>query len=86
VISGFPWVIDVDIRLGERGGWEFDHIIYVDQLTAVRRSWDRNSPVLCNISIGDDKDKQDPIARGMRAINSIYGLFGAFLGEGTLFG
>jgi hypothetical protein len=86
VISGFPWVLDVDVRLGERAGWEFDGVIYVDQLTAIKRSWDRESPVLCTLSIGDDKDKQDPIARGMRAINAMYGMFGALLGEGTLFG
>jgi hypothetical protein len=86
VYSGFPWVLDVDIRLGERGGWEFDEVIYVDQLTAIRRQWDRQTPVLCTLSVGDDKDKQDPVARSMRALNAFYGLFQAFAGEGTLFG
>lgn len=86
VISGFPWVLDVDVRLGERAGWEFDGVIYVDQITAVKRAWDRQSPVLCTLSVGDDRDKQDPIARSMRALNAFYGLFAAFLGEGTLFG
>lgn len=55
-------------------------------MTAIRRTWDRESPVLCNLSVGDDKDKQDPIARGMRAMNALYGMFSALLGEGTLFG
>lgn len=86
VISGFPWVLDVDVRLGERAGWEMDGIIYVDQVTAIKRSWDRQSPVICNLSVGDDKDKQDPIARGLRAINAVYGVFGALLGQGTIFG
>jgi hypothetical protein len=86
IISGFPWVIDVDVRLGERAGWEFDGVIYVDQITAIKRQWDRQSPVITNVSVGDDRDKQDPIARGLRAINAVYGLFGALLGEGTLFG
>lgn len=86
VISGFPWVLDVDVRLGERAGWEMDGIIYVDQITAIKRSWDRGSPVLCNLSVGDDKDKQDPIARGLRAINAVYGVLGGLLGQGTLFG
>lgn len=86
VISGFPWVLDVDVRLGERTGWEMDGIIYVDQITAIRRTWDRQSPVLCQLSIGDDRDKQDPIARGMRAINAMYGAFTALLGQGTIFG
>lgn len=85
-MSGFPWVLDVDVRLGERAGWEFDGVIYVDQITAIKRTWDRQSPVLCTISVGDDRDKQDPVARGMRALNAVYGAFAAFLGEGTLFG
>jgi hypothetical protein len=86
VVSGFPWVLDVDVRLGERAGWEFDNVIYVDQVTAIRRHWDRHSPVLCNLSVGDDKDRADPIARSMRAINALYGTVAAFAGEGTLFG
>lgn len=86
VISGFPWVLDVDIRLGERGGWEMDHVIYVDQMTAIRRRWDRQNPVLCTLSVGDDRDKQDPIARTLRSLNAFYGLFQAFLGENTIFG
>lgn len=86
VVSGFPWVLDVDVRLGDRAGWEFNGIIYVDQITAIKRNWDRHTPVTCGVSVGDDKDKQDPIARGLRAINALYGAFGALLGEGTIFG
>jgi hypothetical protein len=86
VLSGFPWVLDDDIRLGERGGWEFEGVIYVDQVTAIRRRWDRQSPVLCTLSVGDDRDKQDPVARTMRSLNAFYGLFQAVLGEGTIFG
>jgi hypothetical protein len=86
VISGFPWVLDVDVRLGERAGWEYDGVIYVDQLTAIKRTWDRQNPVLCTLSVGDDRDKQDPVARTMRSLNAFYGMFAGLLGEGTLFG
>ena len=86
VISGFPWVLDVDARLGERAGWEFDGVIYVDQITAIKRTWDRQSPVLCTLSVGDDKDKQDHVARTMRSLNAVYGMFAGLLGEGTIFG
>jgi Intein splicing domain len=86
VISGFPWVLDVDVRLGERAGWEFDGVIYVDQVTAIKRTWDRQNPVLCTISVGDDRDKQDPVARSLRSLNAVYGMFAGLLGEGTLFG
>lgn len=84
VISGFPWVLDEDIRLGERGGWEFDNIIYVDQITALKRQWDRHSPVLPTLSVGGDQDREDPIARSMRGIQSLYSVVGAILGEGVL--
>lgn len=86
VRNGMPWVLDRDARLGERTGWEFDNIIYADQILALKRGWDRQKPVLSSVSVGDDKDKADPFARGMRALQAVYSLFGAFLGEGTLFG
>jgi hypothetical protein len=86
VINGHPHIVDVDIRLGENGGFEFDHVIYVDQLTAIKREWDRDKPVTTTLSIGDDKDKEDPFARGMRAVAAVWSLLGQFLGEGTIFG
>jgi hypothetical protein len=86
VLNGRPHVVDIDIRLGENGGFEFDNVIYVDQLTAIKRSWDRQKPVTVTMSIGDDKDREDPFARGMRAIAAVWSLLGNFLGEGTVFG
>lgn len=86
VLNGHPHIVDVDIRLGENGGFEFDHIIYVDQLTAFKREWDRDKPVQVTLSIGDDRDKEDPFARGMRAVAAMWSLLGQFLGEGTIFG
>lgn len=85
-INGRPWLIDVDVRLGERAGFEMDGVIYVDQITAVKRTYDRKTPVMASMSIGDDKDKHDPIAQAIRAMQSIYMTVGAFLGQGTLFG
>jgi len=84
--NGMPWVVDKDIRLGERGGWEFDQVIYVDQLKGMKRGWDRLKPVLATVSIGDSKGKDDPFMRGMRALQAVYSLLGNFLGEGTVFG
>jgi hypothetical protein len=86
VRNGWPWILDRDARLGERTGWEFDQVIYVDQIMALKRGWNRKKPVLSTVSVGDDQDADDLFARGMRVLQSIYSLFGAFLGEGTLFG
>lgn len=85
-INGRPWLIDTDVSLGERAGFEMDGIIYVDQITAVKRTYDRRTPVVVSMSIGDDRDKHDPIARAIRVMQAIYTTIGAFMGEGTLFG
>lgn len=86
VRNGMPWLLDSDVRLGERAGWEFDHIIYVDQIMALKRGWDRQKPVLSTVSVGDDQDQEDLFARGMRVLQAVYSLMGAFFGEGTVFG
>ena len=86
VRNAMPWILDSDVRLGERAGWEFDQIIYVDQLKGLKRGWDRQKPVLATVAVGDKKGKADPFARGMRALQAVYSLLGAFLGEGTVFG
>jgi len=85
VRNGNPWLIDIDTGLGDRNGWEFDGVIYVDQIYAVGRSVEKRADLKTKITIGDDKDKDDPLARTIRALKGVYSLFGAFLGEGTIF-
>lgn len=85
VRNGMPWMIDVDARLGDRAGFEFDGVIYVDQITAIRREYDRTKPVLVSLSIGDDRDHRDPMARVMRFVSAIWTTVGALAGEGTIF-
>ena len=86
VRNGYPWAIDVDISLGQRAGFEQDGIIYVDQITAVKRVYDRKTPRIVSLSIGDDRDKHDPVSQLIRTMSSIYMTIGAFMGEGTIFG
>jgi hypothetical protein len=84
LLNGFPWTIDIDTGLGERNGWEFNGVIYVDQIYGIKRTVDRKSSLRCDITIGEDKDKADPLARTIRSLGGLYMLFGAFLGE-TIF-
>ena len=86
VVNGRPWLVDYDVALGDRCGFEQDGVIYVDQITAVKREWDRHKPVIVSMSIGDDSDREDPMERGLRAIQGIYSLVSMMAGEGTLFG
>lgn len=86
VRNGHPWVVDYDTELGDRNAFEFDGVLYVDQIYGDKRKVDRNSGMLTVLTIGEDKDKQDSMARTMRAVQSLYTMFGAFLGEGLIFG
>lgn len=85
VANGKPHAIDIDVTLGDRAGFELGGIIYVDQITAVKRSWKRDQAVTIDLSIGDDGDKEDPAARGLRALQAVWKTLGMFLGEGTIF-
>jgi hypothetical protein len=85
ILNGYPWTVDVDTVLGDRDGWEFSGVIYVDQIYGIKRKVDRKSPLLTTLTIGENKDKADPLARVIRAVQGFYMLFSAFMGEGTLF-
>jgi hypothetical protein len=85
-VNGRPWLIDVDVRLGQRAGFEIGGIIYVDQISAVKRTYDRKTPVVVSMSVGDDRNKHDPIAQAVRAMSAMWMAVGALFGEGTLFG
>lgn len=86
VINARPHVVDVDARLGQRAGFEQDHIIFADHITAIKREWDRDKPVTVGLAIGDDRDKDDPAGRGVRVLQAMWSVLGMFLGEGTIFG
>jgi hypothetical protein len=86
VRNGHPWTMDEDTELGDRNAFEFDGVLYVDQIYGDKTGVDRKSGLKNTLTIGDDKDKNDPQARTMRAIQAMYTMFGAFLGEGLIFG
>lgn len=86
VRNGHPWTIDTDTELGDRNAFEFDGVLYVDQIYGDKRKVDRKTGLLATLTIGDDKGKADPQDRTMRALQSLYTMFGAFLGEGIIFG
>jgi hypothetical protein len=86
VRNGHPWTMDEDTELGDRNAFEFDGVLYVDQIYGDKTGVDRKSGLKNTLTIGDDKDKNDPQARTMRAVQAMYTMFGAFLGEGLIFG
>ena len=86
VRNGHPWTLDYDTELGDRNAFEFDGVLYVDQILGDKRHLERKTGVKATLTIGDDKGKNDPQERTMRAVQALYTMFGAFLGEGLIFG
>ena len=86
VRNGHPWSLDYDTTLGDRNAFEFDGVLYVDQIYGDKRKVDRKTGMISTITIGDGKGKDDPMQRTLQAVQSLYTVFGALAGEGTLFG
>lgn len=80
-----PYIIGYDILLDDRVGFEQDGILYVDQVSAIKYEYDRGTPITYTVSVGDDRKDDDPLAQGIRALQAVYTLIGAVLGEGTIF-
>jgi hypothetical protein len=84
--NGAPYVINEDIVLGDRVGFEQDGILYVDQVFAIRYEYDRSRPVTYSVSVGDDRKEDDPLSQGLRALQGVSAMVSMALGQGTVFG
>jgi len=85
VRNGAPYLYGTDFQLGDRLGFQMANIIHVDQLTAVKYSWDRTSPIQVDLTIGNGNDEEDPVAKATRTLAAIWNTFGMFLGSSDLF-
>lgn len=83
--NGYPYLVDTDFTLGDRLGFQMGNVIHVDQCTAIRRSYDESSPMTIELSIGNDSEEEDPVAKATRTLAGLWNLVGAFLGSGDLF-
>lgn len=85
VRNAAPYIYNVDFTLGERVGFQLANIVYCDQVSSVKGSYDFNSPVNYEISVGTDAQEIDPVSKAMRAIAGIWNIFGMFQGStGTM--
>lgn len=85
-LDGHPWIALLDYALGDRIGFESDGIIYVDNVTGLKREWDWSKPVKVTVQIGQDKNKADPLNAAFKTLAAVYSFVGELAGEGTLFG
>ncbi len=83
--NGVPYLLDTDFTLGDRLGFQMANVIHVDQCTAVRRSYDESTPMTIELSIGDDSEEEDPVAKATRTLAAVWGLMGMFLGSTDVF-
>ncbi|GAB4582311.1 Gp37-like protein [Nocardia sp. IFM 10818] len=81
VADGKPYLIGENGRghyfLGDRIGATVEGMprgqIYVDQVTALELTWSRGVTPAWRITIGDDKAREDPVAKALRHVSSIMG-------------
>jgi hypothetical protein len=83
--NGAPFIVNYDFKLDDRVGFEVDGILYVDQVGAIRYSYDRKKPISWDISVGDDSKDIDAFAQGIRALQSVYTIASMAIGEGWFF-
>ncbi len=83
--DGHPWVSDYDYFLGDRIGFEQNGIIWVDNCYKIKREWTWDKALQVIVTVGDDKQKGDPLGKAFRTLAMLYNLMGSILGEGTIF-
>lgn len=82
IVNGFPWFVYDDFDLGDRVLFELADILYTDQVSGIKWSYSTDQALKCDLSIGTDEDEEDPFARGLRAIQGVWGVVGMILGDG----
>jgi hypothetical protein len=80
-----PYIVNYDFFLDDRVGFEVDAILYVDQVGAIKYSYDRRKPITWEVSVGDDSKDIDPFAQGIRALQAVYTIASMAVGEGWFF-
>lgn len=82
VVNGYPWLVYDDFDLGDRVAFEIAGILFTDQVSGIKWSYSDSQALKCDLSIGTDSDEEDPFARGLRAIQAVWGVVGMILGDG----
>ena len=83
--NGRPWSVDEHFTLGDRLAFQLGNTLHTDQLTGIKRSWDADTPLTIELSLGMDIAEDDPFARGMATLAQVWSTVGMMLGQGTIF-
>ena len=82
VVNGYPWLVYEDFELGDRVMFELADVLFTDQVAGIKWSYSESQVLKCDLFIGTDEDEEDPFARGLRAIQAVWGVVGMILGDG----
>lgn len=85
VRNGSPYCVYKDYNLGDRVGFQMANVIFVDQVSGIKYSYDVNTPMNWEVSVGTDYHDVDPVSKAMRSIAGIWNMFGMFMGSNQLF-
>lgn len=79
--NGAPYVLGEDFTLGDRLAFEMARVLHVDQCTAWRLSYDINTPLQVELSIGADSEEEDPVGRALRVAQAAWAFIGMLMGS-----
>jgi hypothetical protein len=83
--NGGQHVLYYDFDLGDRAMFEIDNVLHVDQITSVKVRYDENTPKTFDLTIGDDRESENPMASATRSLANLWNAVGVLFGSGSLF-
>ena len=83
--NGGQYTLYYDFDLGTRCHFEIDGILHTDQVTAIKLHYDQSTPKTFDISIGDDRESENPMAAATRSLANLWNAVGLLFGNGDMF-
>jgi hypothetical protein len=83
--NGGQYTLYYDFDLGTRCHFEIDGVLHTDQVTAIKLHYDQGTPKTFDISIGDDRESENPMASAMRSLGNLWNSVGLLFGSGSMF-
>jgi hypothetical protein len=73
------------LDLGVRCHFEIDGVLHTDQVTASKLHYDISTPKTFDLSIGDDRESENPMAAATRSLSNLWNAVSMLFGSGDLF-
>lgn len=83
--NGGQYTLYYDFDLGTRCHFEIDGIFHTDQVTAIKLQYDKGTPKTFAMSIGDDRESENPMAQATRTLATLWNAVGMLFGSGDMF-